>query len=61
VATSSRERLAFSLVVTLARRRRRALEVAEVMGYLAISDLAVPLALADRVLAMLFRLANPRR
>jgi hypothetical protein len=38
-----------------------ALDVAEVMGYLAAVDLAVPLALADRVLAMLFRLANPRR
>ena len=38
-----------------------ALDVAEVMGYLAPSDLAAPLALADRVLAMLFRLANPRR
>jgi four helix bundle protein len=38
-----------------------ALEVAEVMGYLAAGDLAAPLALADRVLAMLHRLANPRR
>ena len=38
-----------------------ALDVAEVMGYLAAADLALPLALADRVLAMLYRLANPRR
>ena len=37
------------------------LDVAEVMGYLALEELAVPLALADRVLAMLYRLANPRR
>ena len=38
-----------------------ALDVAEVMGYLAAADLAAPFALADRVLAMLYRLANPRR
>jgi four helix bundle protein len=38
-----------------------ALDVAEVMGYLAASDVAEPFALADRVLAMLCRLANPRR
>jgi four helix bundle protein len=38
-----------------------ALDVAEVMGYLVAADLAVPLVLADRVLAMLYRLANPRR
>ena len=38
-----------------------ALDVAEVMGYLAAADIAPPLALADRVLAMLYRLANPRR
>ena len=38
-----------------------ALDVAEVMGYLAPADLAAPLALVDRVLAMLYRLANPRR
>ena len=38
-----------------------ALEIAEVMGYLPPSDIAAPLALADRVLAMLYRLANPRR
>ena len=37
-----------------------ALDVAEVMGYLAAADIAAPLALADRVLAMLYRLANPR-
>ena len=38
-----------------------ALDVAEVMGYLGAADLAAPLELADRVLAMLYRLANPRR
>jgi four helix bundle protein len=38
-----------------------ALDVAEVMGYLAPADIAAPLTLADRVLAMLYRLANPRR
>ncbi len=38
-----------------------ALDVAEVMGYLALTDIAVPLELADRVLAMLYRLANPGR
>jgi four helix bundle protein len=38
-----------------------ALDVAEVFGYVAASDLAAPLVLADRVLAMLFRLANPRQ
>ena len=38
-----------------------ALDVAEVMGYLAARDLAEPLALADRVLAMLYRLVHPRR
>ena len=38
-----------------------ALDVAEVMGYLVPADLAAPLALADRVLAMLYRLANPGR
>jgi four helix bundle protein len=38
-----------------------ALDVAEVMGYLAPADLAEPFAFADRVLAMLHRLANPRR
>jgi four helix bundle protein len=38
-----------------------ALDVAEVMGYLAVGDLADPLALADRVLAMLYRLVHPRR
>ena len=38
-----------------------ALDVAEVMGYLEVGDLAAPLGLADRVLAMLHRLANPRR
>ena len=38
-----------------------ALDVAEVMGYLAARDIAEPLALADRVLAMLYRLTNPRR
>ena len=38
-----------------------ALDVAEVMGYLVPADIAPPLALADRVLAMLYRLANPRR
>ena len=38
-----------------------ALDVAEVMGYLSPADLVAPLALADRVLAMLYRLANPRR
>ena len=38
-----------------------ALDVAEVMGYIAAEDLAPPLALADRVLAMPYRLANPRR
>jgi hypothetical protein len=31
------------------------------MGYLAPADIAQPLALADRVLAMLYRLANLRR
>jgi four helix bundle protein len=36
-----------------------ALEVAEVMGYVAAADIAAPLALADRVLAMLYRLVNP--
>ena len=38
-----------------------ALDVAEVFGYLAPSDIAASLALADRVLAMLYRLANPGR
>jgi four helix bundle protein len=38
-----------------------ALDVAEVMGYIAVADIGAPLALADRVLAMLHRLANPRR
>ena len=38
-----------------------ALDVAEVMGYLAARDLTEPLALADRVLAMLYRLVHPRR
>ena len=38
-----------------------ALDVAEVMGHVAAADLAAPLALADRVLAMLYRLVNPRR
>jgi len=38
-----------------------ALDVAEVMGYLGSADLAEPLALADRVLAMLYRLVHPRR
>jgi four helix bundle protein len=38
-----------------------ALDVAEVMGYLAPADVITPVALADRVLAMLHRLANPRR
>ena len=38
-----------------------ALDVAEVMGYLAPADVAAAFALADRVLAMLHRLANPRR
>ena len=38
-----------------------ALDLAEVMGYLAVEDLAAPMALADRVLVMLYRLANPRR
>jgi four helix bundle protein len=38
-----------------------ALDVAEVLGYLAPVDLAEPFALADRVLAMLYRLATPRR
>jgi len=38
-----------------------ALDVAEVMGYLASGDIVAPLVLADRVLAMLYRLANPRR
>ena len=37
-----------------------ALDVGEVMGYLATSDITGPLALADRVLAMLYRLANRR-
>ena len=38
-----------------------ALDVAEVMGYVVAGDLTTPLVLADRVLAMLYRLANPRR
>ena len=38
-----------------------ALDVAEVFGYLGPADVAAALGLADRVLAMLFRLANPRR
>ena len=38
-----------------------ALDVAEVFGYLALVDVAAALALADRILAMLHRLANPRR
>lgn len=36
-----------------------ALDVAEVMGYLTAEQIAAALALADRVLAMLYRLANP--
>ncbi len=38
-----------------------ALDVAEVMGYLGRDDIVEPLALADRVLAMLYRLVHPRR
>ena len=38
-----------------------ALDVAEVMGYLGRDDIAGPLVLADRVLAMLYRLVHPRR
>ena len=38
-----------------------ALDVADVMGYLGRDDIAGPLVLADRVLAMLYRLVHPRR
>jgi four helix bundle protein len=38
-----------------------ALEVAEAFGYLARTEVAPALALADRVLAMLYRLVGPRR
>ena len=38
-----------------------ALEVAEAFGYLARTDVEPALALADRVLAMLYRLTAPRR
>ena len=38
-----------------------ALEIAEALGYVGRAEIAPSLALADRVLAMLYRLTTPRR
>jgi len=58
---AGRDRLhSFRIAAGSADELAGALDVAEVMGYLGRDDIAAPLVLADRVLAMLYRLVHPR-